>query len=1452
MASQQPSQLASRLQEVWKRENLRSLSAGALVFVRWSVPLFFLAVYIDWLANIPAQARGLTLLAILATSVYKAWLAGWRAIAAFDAATTALKVEKHYGGLDSLLVTAVQHGTPGSAPGTSESLRYHACQMAEDSSTRVQPEQVIPFQTLRKPAIAAIIPVLALLVLALVEGPFLGAGFGRFFAPWLNLEYPTRTQLALAGSEWVVKEGDPVRIEAKVFGEIPATAKMILKTGSGNPVEKELPISGGTLQYSASAVFRDFEFKFLAGDARGKWHTVKVVSSPKVTKAEVALQFPGYTRRPAETLEALTMTLPEGTRVKWKLTLDRAVKEAGFHPSGGEMEAMDINEAGNVVTLEQVASQSRAYHFSWVGNEHGFAFESPRFYLQVAPDWAPSVELVKPGRNLIATMERDLDFAFLGRDDHGIGKAEFLYRLNKSGEEKVELPEPSGEGIQTISWNYREALPDLAVGDTLTVSVEVQDSYPGKDGPHRARSDTRRILFLSKEAYLAQIEKQKRRLVSQVRGIYREERGVHDLIRGLEPSDDVFVQTCQLEAVRQDLMRTRLAGLHMQIDALVEDLAANNLSEDAAGEAMVKLGADLQRIADKHVGEAATLLRGLASFQDGADNGKNPSGAIHMVNSAARELGLVVLQLGFHEASDVMAREFHATAQTQASLRLQTILLAETGAGGSGQLSQEQGRLASWLARLLAATPKNKESTPEDALVAFDLSRLTKKLAKDGADAKMQKAAALLPKASFVEAAKLQAEVIAALLQAEFRLRNGAEYEALEEAHKLFTSLANGQQEIRLGQASGNAAQAQALLHRQLRLMLMPGIPAPMPRLHDGARPPAPEVNPLLAKTESALESALSKMKAGELEAAALHQQEAEANFTELAGITRHRMEQLAREPRMRTLVTISQKAAARILMLEERLLLLLETTEDAADDGLDTTSIARMNEALAKDVGQFRDNIVSWNESLPVRSEEDVPLVGNLSRIVELLLAATPLLQSKKAGEAVDLQDEALGALEETSAMVARMTAMRSSFLGVLVARDNALLPSPKLAEIETEQEDLYQITKAAKPGEYSPLIIPQKNLVHAVNAILATLDPLAHEIESGTVLLFAKEDMDAAAVGLEEDDLAETLDAQSFVVESLQELRAKVDAFTPQYRYVFEINEHLYEHLPQVAMLRSGIQQLVKSPGTAPAPADLKARASTLGQVLKELTGMENFGETTQLVASAIEAPAEGRGELAEEAMDALLADTEDLQLLMKNLAFLITPPPTGVVTEEPSAEMKLLGEVLDLAAHHMDVYRDAHTASPDAMGELAKLLGGLAAKCEALLPSSGPPPALVAAHKHMAGAVNLLGASNKADAIARQRDAVVKLRHFIVEYALKYVDVPPPPPPEEGAPSDDAEVDDMELELFMPGALTGRKPKGGRMEWQVLGRRDRAALNENFARELPLEYRAILKDYYQKLAQ
>ncbi len=113
----------------------------------------------------------------------------------------------------------------------------------------------------------------------------------------------------------------------------------------------------------------------------------------------------------------------------------------------------------------------------------------------------------------------------------------------------------------------------------------------------------------------------------------------------------------------------------------------------------------------------------------------------------------------------------------------------------------------------------------------------------------------------------------------------------------------------------------------------------------------------------------------------------------------------------------------------------------------------------------------------------------------------------------------------------------------------------------------------------------------------------------------------------------------------------------------------------------------------------------------------------------------------------------------------------------------------------------------------------------------------------------------AGELAPAITRQTEAGDALRYFILEYVLKYVMIPPPGPPQPAAPSDDAPPEDAEERdtgIFLPGAITGTKPKGGRLEWEVLGRRDRAALNENFARELPLEYRAILKDYYERLTE
>ncbi len=1497
--------LVARLKAVWRRQQLLHQTGGLLAFCRWGLVVFLIGMAADWLLGLPAAGRVILLAGLLGFALHRAWRAGWGRLRTFDASRAALQVEKHHGGLESLLVTAVQLAKPGSAAGASEAMREMTCRAAEETAGSVQPQKTVSYQGLRRPALLALAPVLALAAFAVINGPFLAAGFGRIFTPWLAFEYPTNTQLAIEGGDRVVKEGESLRLLATLSGEIPEKATLILRTGKGEPRERSLPVTNKTCEYAIEAVFRSFDYRISAGDAKSSWHSVRVISSPRIERAEVSLVFPEYTQRPAETVDALTMTVPEGTRITWNLTLDRAVSAAEFRPAGDEVQSMQIGPDGRSVTMERVAAGSRSYQFGWVDKEHQFAFASPSHYLQVAPDQPPVVDLISPDRNLFATPGRKIDLAYRCQDDHGIGEAVIAYRVNKTGEVKVPIPAPElSDGSEVrVDWSYSDALPELAVGDTLSLAIELADRYPGPQGPHRVRSEGRRVQFLSKEDYLAQIDKEKRRLMAQIRGIYREERGVHELIRKLDPAADVFLQTCQLEAVRQDLIRERLGAVRKGIHSLVEDMAANNVADEAGSAELIKLGNDLQTIADEHVGRAASLLRGLAEVRGGESQDQNPVAAIDMVNSSARELGLVVLQLGFAEAADVMARELHATAQTQAGLRQRTLIGKGVEASGEEELANAQTRLAAETARLLAATPQNKESTSSDALVAFNLSRMVNQLLRMGTVEKMNEAAALIPKAGNDEAARLQAGVIAALLRAEFRLRLGAEYEALTNARDFLAAQAAGQKQLReetsaltkeqFSDKQAVSTASQAALHAQIQLLLMPEIPANQPKLFDGSLPAPPPVADLLAKTESDLKAAIAGLKGGDRESAAASQQQAETTLVELAGITAGRMESMTAQSRAMAAVTTSTKQGSQVLAFAERLFAILEQTEDAADDEVNTAFLADRNQAIANDLEGCLRSILLDNESTGGNRSDTLPLIDCITRAARALSKATPLLKDNKPAEAIEFQEQASDALKQAGAVIQGLTDMRTAYSGVLKVANAALAPSPLLAEIESEQAILSTATEKTKeqPAGQAALVIPQKNLVHAVNAMLNSLDILNHRLDSGTVMLFAKEDMDAAAIGLETGDIDEALDAQSAILESLQEMRAKIDAITPRYRYVRELSEFIHEIMPDSASILVGIGQMQEQADGAPDADALKRKAGEFGSLLQKLTGEERHAADAGRLVQAI--GDNGAEAALTEALDILRADASDLLTLIKNLAYLITPPVTPGYVIQPPPRIVLLEKVMDLAAYQQDLGRSTQAAPQAEWAAAATRQRELADQCKALFPKAAPVqpaavqpvavqpapeqpapeqpdpeqpapvqpapvqpapaphPKLAAAQIHMAEAAAGLEKGDRAAAIASQGQANDALRHFIVEYALKYVMIPPPGPPQPPAP---IEVDELKEQdaLFEPGALTGTKPKGGRLEWEVLGRRDRAALNENFARELPLEYRAILKDYYEKLTK
>lgn len=125
-------------------------------------------------------------------------------------------------------------------------------------------------------------------------------------------------------------------------------------------------------------------------------------------------------------------------------------------------------------------------------------------------------------------------------------------------------------------------------------------------------------------------------------------------------------------------------------------------------------------------------------------------------------------------------------------------------------------------------------------------------------------------------------------------------------------------------------------------------------------------------------------------------------------------------------------------------------------------------------------------------------------------------------------------------------------------------------------------------------------------------------------------------------------------------------------------------------------------------------------------------------------------------------------------------------------------------------------------------------------------------------MAEAVSRLKEADREGAIKRQQQAEKILRMFVAELVgellqpMDYV-----PEEAEGGGGDSWNVNvAMPMEAVR---IFGEAPvephqgtEAGASTWEPLNARERAALSENFARELPLEYRSMLKAYYRSLAE
>jgi hypothetical protein len=1473
MSQESHTTLDQCLRAVWQRTQRGHAIGALLAFARWFVPLFLVVILIDRLAYLPGWLRAVAALSLLALALRQAWRHGGSRLRRFDATLTAQQIEHAQGGLDSLLVTALQFQKQGASPGTSAAMWEHSQHKAQEAARHIAPREVVPMTALKRPLRIALGVAALLLIFAILQGPFLAAGLGRLFTPWLAIAYPTDTQIKLGSGEMVIQEGAPAGIEIRLSGEIPKTAELALRTGEGKPREIDLEVVDGLSTYQITSASRDFSYRANAGDARSDWRQVRVIPAPRMAKVAVELDFPDYIDRPNETVEALTLTVPEETKVSWKLTLDTPIREATLHRDDAADLPLEIGADGRTLTLSENASASRGYSFSWVEKSHGFAFTSPRYFLQVASDQAPRIELTAPLANLNALLGRPLALAVRMQDDHGIGAVRIIHRVNRRPEKTVEVPSPApgSEGEQVLDWDYRKDLPDLQVGDSVSFLVEVADKYPGEGGAHLVRSETRRITFLSREDYLAEVNKQMDSLLTRVRTLYRQQRAAHELALGLDPASDSFVSTCQLEAIRQEMVREQLVTTADEVQALLDDLAANQVTDAVESGSLAAVRDAIRTIAADHVARAADLMRA----QVGAEK-RDPQPAIAAINEAARELAGLVLQRGIEASREVYARETRMLAGELARLRLRLLTASPDEAEALAKAHED---VAAWTDDLLNTLSAGMRYDNK-ALAVLGLNRSIYALRTSKLADEIRNAAKLAREGRFADAAAAQYPLTLPLIEAEFPMRAGSDYALIRGLREQLTLLIAEQQQLNkecsesedFTKRAAEWSQKQAGLRNRLVLAAMPTVAAPRARLFDLDLPEPPPGHELRLKTEALMGEATTHLKAKAKAESLASQAGAITALKELDAILTGWSDELAKKTLgVSSQVSDASDRAGVLEQFEARQIALLEQTEEAALDEKDAKEVIEEQQALLDEIEIFAKEL-SDGESAPAGSL--MPILGRLGVAGGAMKLALTTLRDNRAEEALEPQEQAAVALAEATAL-AKSQVARFTLLQQLISFEQAVAKaSSGMADVVGGQNDLIAATKVADEKSLPSLLAPQKNLLQCLTDIAPALDLVAARLDVGTPLVFAASDVEDALIAMEDDDAEGAAEIQGIAVESLAKVNALVAEVSVQTAYIAEIVEYLQETQSTAAMLAFRQRQIREGTGDSlEAQETLASDAAKYAAALTEVAGQVDFGKLDEKVKEKFEgfdlsldfnAPAASMAQVVslmqskQAATDEMLSAEKALDTSSQQLNVIIemlNGLPSIILTSAEPPELHRLIKVLDIASKHRVLLRQARGAAAEALPSLSKAQQKLVEATAKANEGELTHPLLAKAHEQMATIDAMLTTSRKEEAGVAQLTADQTLRHFIIEQALILNTAIPPASSSDSDVLTESETDDLyysESVGFLSDFVSGEAPKDKKSEWEILGTRNRAALNQNFARELPLEYRATLKDYYEKVAK
>ena len=956
----------------------------------------------------------------------------------------------------------------------------------------------------------------------------------------------------------------------------------------------------------------------------------------------------------------------------------------------------------------------------------------------------------------------------------------------------------------------------------------------------------------------------------------------------------------QREAERQGLVGERMRGVIERFGNLVRDLHSNGYLTDAQTQQLNQMAGNLQDLNQTHVRAAADALHQATEALGKTDPALKAASL--EVEIILRELSTFLMRANAAQARAMLLAELRDLIAKEQALQTDTIGWGRLAIDDASKAADQGKTLASTQEILAGRTGRfvdelqvaqNAESDPLGALRIGNAKRV---LVDRQVVSLLQGATTDIRDAAAIVAVGKQTEALKGMREAEAILAPDREMQNLLKAREDIRRILEDQVALRkdtektLARVFADArndlyVRQHGLTTRLVAVDAAPFNPAPenepvkavVPATVPAAEPAvdavtiALDINPVTGAL-GAMGEAEKALDARQQAETVTAQKKAEAYLVRALAIADALLAKMNTVNTLAAAVEHSRRTVDMIRQFQALHAQIMEATARAISTNKDATDIGRSQAALATAVSTFIENLQPSAYAEPIKRA----LTAASKAMVR---AAEPLGQNKPTAAQVP-QAEAAKALAEALALAEQeLENAIGKYDAAKKSEDNRAM-GEKIAAVAGQQKGLLDEAKKNDPNGQPPATQPMATTQAALAAATTQMATQSENEPMNIALDKTSKEMDKATQALQQPNMPSAPKlAAPYMKEALDTLKvakAAADDQATESDITGEMAAEIEKIDVKVLNLlqrQTALREETEKADIKLLPTDMAGEQTVLlGEATAVSEGEEIIGK--DLYAKAAVAMKEAIGHLGEskrpEAVEAQkraekeLADVEKaLRDAMKKITTLedsdeeATPEEKGP-PHPPTIDV--VTKTLMVAAKERNLRMQArHTASKDlpplatdqdALKEITDTLGSLKGGAVA-------QEFFDAASGHMTKASGSLKQAVIKDAAGKMQDAEIELRKALVALAKNMKPQKPhppkPEPPHASEPTMEPNPDPQEGER----SFTRKDPEGEKVQkdtgrWQSLGPREREAVNQNFSRDLPVEYREMLKDYYESLAK